>query len=167
MGQAIEAETKWSSFCRRHLTSIFLYANCFYFDSNVYETCSPGCSWQYVGIGSNNCPAPHRRQAIIWTKEGVVCRRMNALGLDGVNVWVQYAVKIRTMLLWGLMKRAAVERYYQYPMMTPCPDTNIVTEYNVFCHSVISAGLVLFVLSLKGHMKWWVIFNMSVKIHIL
>ena len=31
-----------------------------------------GCSWQYTSIGSDNGLAPNTRQAIIWTKDGLI-----------------------------------------------------------------------------------------------
>ena len=37
------------------------------YDSNVIEICSNESNWKYASIGSGNCLAPKRRQAIIWT----------------------------------------------------------------------------------------------------
>ena len=34
--------------------------------------CSLGLDWQYVTIGSDNGLAPNRRQAIIWTNDGLI-----------------------------------------------------------------------------------------------
>ena len=44
---------------------------------------SLGSNWQYVIIGLDNGLVPDRQQAIIWTKEGLVHRRIYAsLGLN-------------------------------------------------------------------------------------
>ena len=55
----------------------------FTFRVNFTEVCSYGSNWQYPSIGSDNGLAPNRRQAIIWMKEGLGCRRRNAsLGVN-------------------------------------------------------------------------------------
>ena len=63
---------------------ILLYENCcMYFGSNFPEICSLGTNWQYVSIGSGNGLAPVRRQAIIWTNDGLVYWRIySSLGLN-------------------------------------------------------------------------------------
>ena len=47
------------------------------------EMYSLGSNWQYVIIDSDNGLVPDRRQALIWTKDGLVYLRMYAsLGLN-------------------------------------------------------------------------------------
>ena len=49
--------------------------------------CSFGSNLQYVIIGSDNGLAPNRRQAIIWTNDGLVYWRIYAsVGLDELSV---------------------------------------------------------------------------------
>ena len=49
----------------------FLELKCMNFDSNFTEVCSQGSNQQYSSIDSDNVLAPARRQAIIWTNEGL------------------------------------------------------------------------------------------------
>ena len=42
------------------------------FDSNFTEICYQRCSQQWSNIGSDNGLAPNRRQAIIWTNDGLI-----------------------------------------------------------------------------------------------
>ena len=46
--------------------------SCINFDYNFSEVCSWGFNEQYANIGSDNGLAPTRRQAIIWTNDGLV-----------------------------------------------------------------------------------------------
>ena len=71
----IEAGTK-SCHCGDALKLIF-----FNLASNVTENISQCFNWQYGNIGSNNS-APIRRQAKIWTN-------------DGLNYWCTYALHMR------------------------------------------------------------------------
>ena len=48
----------------------------FYFGSNFAEICSHWYNQQFSSIGSDNGLAPNRRQAIIWTNDGLVYRRI-------------------------------------------------------------------------------------------
>ena len=68
----IEAETKWPPCSRRHFQMYFLYWKFLYFDENFNEMRSPWSNQQYSIIGSDNGLAPVRRQAIIWTNDGLV-----------------------------------------------------------------------------------------------
>ena len=43
-----------------------------YFDDNVFEICFPWFNWKYSSIDSDNGLAPVRRQAIIWTNDGLI-----------------------------------------------------------------------------------------------
>ena len=42
------------------------------------EICSPWSDWQYIIIDSDNYLAPNRRQAINWTKDGIIYWRVYA-----------------------------------------------------------------------------------------
>ena len=54
-----------------------------YFDSKFTEVCSQKSNWQYSNIGLDNCSAPTKRQAIIWTNADSVRWRIYAsLGGD-------------------------------------------------------------------------------------
>ena len=44
----------------------------FNFKWHFIELCYLGSNWQYVIIGLDNGLAPNRRQAIIWTNDGLV-----------------------------------------------------------------------------------------------
>ena len=66
----IEAEVKWTTFCRQHFQMHFLEWKLFNFDQYFTAGCSWGSNLQYSIIGSDNGLAPTRRQAIIWTKDG-------------------------------------------------------------------------------------------------
>ena len=48
----------------------------FYFGSNFTEICSQRSNQQFASIGSDNGLAPNRRQAIIWTNDGLVYWRI-------------------------------------------------------------------------------------------
>ena len=56
------------------------------FGYNFNEVSSWGLNEQYARIGSESGLAPIRRQAIIWTNDGLVCWRTYApLGLNGLS----------------------------------------------------------------------------------
>ena len=63
---------------RRFANDIFkcisLEKKSLYSDINFIEVCSQWSNWQNVTIGSDNGLAPNRRQAIIWTNNGLVYR---------------------------------------------------------------------------------------------
>ena len=54
----IEAETKWTTFCRRHVQTHFLEWKWLYFDQNFIEICSQASNLQYASIGPDNGWAP-------------------------------------------------------------------------------------------------------------
>ena len=66
MNKHTEAETKWTTFNRRHIQTYFLQWKCLNFDSNFTAVCSSGSNYQYSSIGSDNGLATTRQQAIIW-----------------------------------------------------------------------------------------------------
>ena len=81
--QHIEAETKWTPFRRRHFEVHFIEWKCLNSDWNFIEICSEGFNQQYPSIGSDDGLAPSRRQAIIWTNDGIVYWRIyTSLGLN-------------------------------------------------------------------------------------
>ena len=51
--------------------SVLLEWKVWNFKWNFNEICYLGPNWQYGNIGSDNCLAPNRRQAIIWTNDGL------------------------------------------------------------------------------------------------
>ena len=61
-----------------HFQMYFHQCKCLNFDKEFTEVSSQGSSWQYSSIGSENCLAPNRRQAIIWTNDVLGCRRIYA-----------------------------------------------------------------------------------------
>ena len=64
-------------------SNTFLEWTCLHFDWNFTEVCSQGSIEQYASIGSDNGLAPNRRQAIIWTNDGLIWWRIYAsLGLN-------------------------------------------------------------------------------------
>ena len=69
----IGAETKLPLFSRRHFQTHFLEWTFLYFDQNFIEICSQAQYFQvkYSSIGSESDLAPVRRQAIIWTNDGL------------------------------------------------------------------------------------------------
>ena len=73
-----EAQTKWPPFCRRYFQVLYLEWKLLNFKSNVIEICSLASYWQYGGIGSNKGLSPLRRQAIIWTNDGIFYWRIYA-----------------------------------------------------------------------------------------
>ena len=67
---------------------IFLNENVRIFISNFTEICSWGSNWQLVSIGSGNGLAPNRWQAITWSNDDPVYRRIYAaLGGWGGGGW--------------------------------------------------------------------------------
>ena len=66
------AETKWPPFRRRSFQKHFLERKPLNFKQYFIEMYSLGSYWQYVIIGLDNGLAPNRRQAIIWTNDGLV-----------------------------------------------------------------------------------------------
>ena len=61
-------------------------SKCIFLNENVYISIkismiffSYGSNWQHSIIGSDNGLAPNRRQAIIWTNDGLCCRRIYVL----------------------------------------------------------------------------------------
>ena len=70
------ALSSWQNW--RHFQMYFHQCNCLNFDKEFSEDSSQGSSWQYSRIGSDNCLAPKRRQAIIWSSDVLVWRRICA-----------------------------------------------------------------------------------------
>ena len=68
----MEAETKWSPFCRQHFQSHFLEWKLLCFDSNFTGICYQGSNRRLASICLVNGLAPYRRQAINWTNAGLV-----------------------------------------------------------------------------------------------
>ena len=56
---------------RQHFQEHFLEWKLLNFNHNFTEICSLEFNWQYGSIGSDNGLAMHRRQAIIWTNDGI------------------------------------------------------------------------------------------------
>ena len=69
--------TKWLLF-PRHFQMHFYEWKDLYFDTKFTEVCYYGSRWQYISIGSGNGLASNRRQAIIWTNDDPVPRRIYA-----------------------------------------------------------------------------------------
>ena len=68
-----------------------IYSNVFHkilnFNYNFTEIWSLWFNWQYGSIGSDNGLAPDRRQAIIWTNDGLCQWRIYAsLGLNELYI---------------------------------------------------------------------------------
>ena len=79
--------SKLPPFCSRHFHITFvhevvLFLFIFHWNllpwAHLYftEICSHGTNWQYGSFGSDNGLAPIRRQAIIWTNDGLVYWRI-------------------------------------------------------------------------------------------
>ena len=65
------------------------------FDYDFTKVCSSGFNLQYPIIGSDNGLAPTRRQAIIWTKDGLAYWRIyESLGLNELS-------GIHHIILWA------------------------------------------------------------------
>ena len=63
---------------------------CLNSDLNFTEFCFWRSNYQYFSIGAENGLAPNRRQAIIWTNDDPVQRRIYAsLGLNELNMEMQ------------------------------------------------------------------------------
>ena len=62
-------ETKWSPLCRRHVGIHFLDWNRYCFRLKFHKHCFLGVT--IPSIGSGNCSASIRRQAINWTNDGL------------------------------------------------------------------------------------------------
>ena len=78
-------------FCIQHFLMHFIKWKSLNFNWNFNEVCCWMCSWQYTSIGSYNGLAPRRRQAIIWSNDGLVYWRIYAsLGLNGTEQNVRY-----------------------------------------------------------------------------
>ena len=73
-------------FGTQHVQKHFREWKKLYLDSTFIKDCSLGSNWQLVSIGSGNGLAPNRRQAITWTNEDSVHRRIYAaLGGDELS----------------------------------------------------------------------------------
>ena len=59
-------------------SNAFSWVQTFDFQNHFMEICSLGSNWQHVIIGSDNGLAQNRRQAIIWTNDGLVNMRIYA-----------------------------------------------------------------------------------------
>ena len=67
-------------------SNAFSWMKSFSFQTILIKMCSLWSNWQYVIIGSDIGLLPNRRQAIIWTNDGLVYRRIYAwLGLNGLS----------------------------------------------------------------------------------
>ena len=55
-----------------HLSVCCIQEELLHICSNFTEIYFSGCNWQYVSIGSGNCVALNRRQAIIWSNDGPI-----------------------------------------------------------------------------------------------
>ena len=73
-------------------SSAFPWLKLLYFNHNCNEICSLGSNWHYGSNGSDNGLAPNRRQAIIWTSNGLGYWRIYvSLGLNDLNMSPQHA----------------------------------------------------------------------------
>ena len=68
----------------------------FKFRLTFTEVCSQGSNGQYSSIGSDNGLAPNRRQAIIWTSDGLGCRRIYvSFGLnESSHPWLGFMLSV-------------------------------------------------------------------------
>ena len=74
---------KMAAIIQMTFSNAFLWWKCMNFDYNFTEVCSQGSSLQYSIIGLDNGLAPNRRQAIIWTNDGLCfCHIYASLGLN-------------------------------------------------------------------------------------
>ena len=96
---------------------IFLNEN-FRISKNVFiEMCFLGSNWQYVIIGSDKGWAPNRRQAIIWTSDGLV-------------YWCIYASLGLNELIWREILRA-----FNVAVFNVCSEINQSPEGLVYFSS--------------------------------
>ena len=70
------------------VSNVFSWMKMYEFRLRFHEVYSQGSNWQYSSIGSGNGLAPSRRQAIIWTDDGIVYWRIYAsLSLNDLTHW--------------------------------------------------------------------------------
>ena len=67
--QNIQAQTRWLTFCKRHIQWHFLERKCLYFDSNFTEVCSQECTWWWAILDSGNGLAPPMDPDILRTND--------------------------------------------------------------------------------------------------
>ena len=66
-------------------SNAFSWLKIFEVQLKFHWICSQGSNWQYANIVSDNGLAPNRRQAIIWTNDGLGCRRICIHALLDLN----------------------------------------------------------------------------------
>ena len=87
----IEAETKWPPFYRWHFKVHFLEWKPLNFKDDYTETCSLWPNRKYGSIGSDNCLAPNRQQAIIRSNADMLYWHIYAsLGLNDLNKYAAF-----------------------------------------------------------------------------
>ena len=122
-------ETKWVSFPRRHIQTLFRDWKYLNYKQNFIEICSFGSDWQYEGIGSDNSLVPSRRQAIAWTNVDPVQRRIYAaLGGRWVNsLLVEFsdAVGHTTMLFMYWQRNSRPSFWFRNPTKFECLHTRL------------------------------------------
>ena len=126
-------KTKWPPCCIRHIQMHFLEWETCYFYSIIIGICLQGSIPQQIRIGSDICFVPNRRQAIIWTKDGLVYPRkyaspcLNESDIELRWLWSlgpkhhgYWNINFLADAVYGLILPNVRLYYSRWPLRIPC-----------------------------------------------